>query len=433
MARGVVLALLVVGWVLAALAGCALHPGGQEIAFLRAGQLVAINPDGSDPRMLSSGSVVSFAWSPDHHQLVYRSALHPDTAELVPVSTVGPSDARGALNVISINGGRSTQITPDAPQLTWSDAWWNRNGNRLVYREAFATNDIDATAPAYIVSQADQPVGIARKTLPDAASIPTLSPDGSQAAAIDGDGTLRIGAPGQPGQAVARGALLTLPGTGRPGRVLWQPGQDALLYTTASGSNSSNTAIMLRDAHGATHTITTVPMLLDLAFAPNGGHLLLRAPAGFQLVPLATSATPAWTLPESDPAALAWWSPDGHWLLVQDVAGWRLINVATGSARTLVSYGGAVSSTAVPAQAQWHPAAGSPWSPDGTQFVFVGMSGATWLGKSLPRPNHNGVGLYVASLANGQPASQAMLIGSGADRVPDWSYADPNTTLLVAS
>src|SRR5215469_12428069 len=77
MARGVVLALLVVGWVLAALAGCALHPGGQEIAFLRAGQLVAINPDGSDPRMLSSGSVVSFAWSPDHHQLVYRSALHP--------------------------------------------------------------------------------------------------------------------------------------------------------------------------------------------------------------------------------------------------------------------------------------------------------------------------------------------------------------------
>ena len=213
-----------------ALAGCAVHPGQDEIAFLRGGALIALNPDGSDARTLASGSIVSFAWSPDHSQLVFRTAVGSDVADLLPYGTMGVPDAAGTLQIIGINGGHSIQITPDATGVIWSDAWWNANGNRLLYREALAGTDPEAGAQIYVVSQSDQPAGIARQTVMNDASLPALAPDGSRVAGIDGVGTLSLAVPGKSGQALASGALLTLPGTGRPGRVLWQPGHNALLY-----------------------------------------------------------------------------------------------------------------------------------------------------------------------------------------------------------
>src|SRR5690242_12083750 len=56
------------------LSGCALHPGADEVAFLRGGRLWLVNPDGTGLVRASGGGVVSFAWSPDHHQLVFRTA-----------------------------------------------------------------------------------------------------------------------------------------------------------------------------------------------------------------------------------------------------------------------------------------------------------------------------------------------------------------------
>src|SRR5579859_3805961 len=54
-------------------AACAFHGGGETIAFLRGGELWSINPDGSGAAWLAGGGVVGFAWSPDHHQVVFRS------------------------------------------------------------------------------------------------------------------------------------------------------------------------------------------------------------------------------------------------------------------------------------------------------------------------------------------------------------------------
>ena len=59
------------------LAGCGItiHPGGDEIAFLRGGNLWGLQPDGSNARALATGGIVSIAWSPDHHQVLYRVLL----------------------------------------------------------------------------------------------------------------------------------------------------------------------------------------------------------------------------------------------------------------------------------------------------------------------------------------------------------------------
>jgi Tol biopolymer transport system component len=420
------LALLFAAITCAALTGCGVHPGGQQIAFLRTGALIALNPDGSNARTLASGSIVSFAWSPDHQQLVYRMAKGGGAADLVPTATVGVPDAAGSLVVTSINGGRGVGITPDASELAWSDAWWNVNGNRLLYRQEFADVDAGAAAPVYVLSQADQPAGIARKPLYNAIGMPALAADGSQVAAIDAGGTLRLGPPGQTGQAVATGALLTLPNTGREGRVLWQPEQDRLLYTSANGAN---TDIVLRDPHGGARTITTVPALLDMAFTPDGSAVLLRTPDAFELWQAVQQPRQRFTLPEQDDAALAWWSPNGHQLLVRDATGIRVVDVATGAARTLLAYNAGEAGTAIPAQARWHPAVESPWSPDGTSIVFAATDEATWQGKPLPAPRSGAFGLYVAPISGGQP----MLIDSGNDRAPSWSTLNPATAVLAAS
>ncbi|HEX6123043.1 MAG TPA: LpqB family beta-propeller domain-containing protein [Ktedonobacterales bacterium] len=417
---------LLIGLASAALAGCGLHPGGQQIALLRAGQLIALNPDGSNPRTLASGGIVSFAWSPDHQRLVYREATG-SAGDLAPTTTVGALEAAGGLVVTSINGGRGVRITPDASDLAWSDAWWNVQGNRLLYRQEFADVEADAAAPVYVLSQDDQPAGIARKPLYGAAGLPAVAPDGSQVAYIDASGTLRVGPPGQTGRQIATGALLTLPTTGRAGRVLWQPGQNRLLYVTSDGAN---TAIVLRDLQGGgARTIATVPALLDMAFAPDGTAVLLRTPEGFELWQAGPHPGRSFAFAERDAAALAWWSPDGRHLLVRDGAGIRLVDTGSGAVRTLLAYNTGESGTAIPAHARWQPAVGSPWSPDGTRIAFVGMAGATWQGKPLPAPHGATYGLYVADLSGGPPT----LIDSGDDRAPGWSTLDPATALLAAS
>jgi hypothetical protein len=196
----------------------------------------------------------------------------------------------------------------------------------------------------------------------------------------------------------------------------------------------SDISLVLRAISGGQKVIASVPELLDAACSPDGSRVLLHVPTAFQLWPVSSPASaPIYSIPESDPAAVAWWSPDGHWLLVQDVSGWRLTNAATGSTQTLVHYAGGATSAGIPAQAQWHPAAGSPWSLDSTRFVFVAASETTWLSKPLAHPAHSGLGLYVASVANGHPTAHPTRIDSGSDRVPSWSYADPSTTFLVAA
>jgi Tol biopolymer transport system component len=403
-------------------AACSVQPGGELLAFLRDGQLFVTAADGSNLREIAHGDIVSGAWSPDHHQLVFRAGKQAfaTAASLAPGGTRGNPDAVSDLYVTSVSGGAPLRISPDASAFARSDAWWNPNGNRLLYREEY---DAPQTVPVYIVSQADQPVGIARKPVADVVSIPVLSPDGSQVAGIDAAGNLRLGAPSGEGKVVATGLPRALPVTNRPARVLWQPHATALLYPTAA---SGGMTLMLRDLNGNARTVATVPALLDAAFSPDGAHLLIRTPQDLELWPVTPGSRAAWRIAEADPLALPWWSPDGRQLLLQDGAGWRLVDVASGKVTSLLSAASAAQSAPT---SRWHPAAGSPWSPDGTRFVFVSNSLARWQGHALSTPKGS-AGIYVARIgaASGE---QPTLVASGNVCAPTWSYLDPSTVFLV--
>lgn len=412
---------LVVCLAVTLLSGCGLENGSNTIAFLRDKTLWAIDPDGSNLRALARGNIVSVAWSPDHHQYVIRYAQ--PYAPPAPLSMLGAPDAPGDLGVGSINGGTVVQITPGLAGLSRSDAWWNANGNRLVYRESLI--GVGAVGATYVVSQADQPVGIARKPVAQNAGLPVLSPDGSRVATVDSQGNVYLGAPGAAGSVVATGALLTMPGSNRPARLLWQPQHNALLYL-GSGAHST-AALELLTIGGAKRSLGEIPGLLDLAFSPDGSRLLLRTTQGFAVWSVEHPGQALFSWTEDDPAALPWWSPAGGRILMQDSGGWKLVDIAKRNIRPLVTIPGATP-TDIAGVTSWRPAAGSPWEATGARFVFVASAQTLWQGKSLPAPHGSATGLYVADLTSNHAPT---LIDSGADRMPQWSYLDPSTTFLV--
>lgn len=407
-----------------ALAGCGpLHSGADTIAYLRGGQLWVAWSDGTHPRLIAAG-VVGYAWSPDHHELVYRTITEGSIPPLAPQSVRIAPDLPANVGVASISGGTPLQISPVGAVLR-SDAWWDANGNRVVYRESGAA----VNAPQYVVSQVDQVFGIARKPLLDDASIPAVAPDGKRVAVLDPQGAVRVGAPSTPGTVVASGALLTLPDTGRPAHLLWRPHSDEVVYPAAA--TGGGVALMAVSAAGGTPRILLrVPQLLDTAFSPDGGTLLVRTPSEFELWQLGAGA-PFFTWREADPYALPWWAPDGRALLVHDAAGWQLVDVSKRTARSVLAY---TTATATPSgtPVDWRPAADSPWSPDGAHIVLAGAAGDTWQGRPLPSPTGGPNGLYVASYSAGT-FSAATLVVSGDDAAPSWSTLDPSETFLVSA
>lgn len=212
--------------------------------------------------------------------------------------------------------------------------------------------------------------------------------------------------------------------------MLWQPHHDALLYATAV---SDGVAVLLKGFGGDTRTLLTVSHLLDAAFSPDGSRLLVRTPQEFSLWSVAQPNAPLFSWPEADPAAVAFWSPDGHNLLVENASGSQLVRPAARSVTPLLAY----ASEANPHTAQppllWHPATGSPWSADGTRIVFVAASGDTWHGSGLPRPSGGATGLYVGTINGDGTPGAARLIDPQGDAAPSWSYADPSTTFLLPS
>lgn len=415
--------------VAALLAGCAIHPGAAQIAYLRGDQLWVVNPDGSDPRQLAPRDIISFSWSPDHHELVFR--YHAGAGVAVSGAMWAPAEGVSELAVTSISGGQPTQITPSSQTLARSDAWWDPQGNRLLYRE-YIPNAGSMIAPIYIESQNDQPVGIARKVMIGAATLPTLSADGARVAVIDPGGAMRVGPAAQAGAIVANGALTSLANGARPARLLWSPRGDALIYPSA-GENGA-TALTLLDlaAQNRRLEITSVSGLRDAAFSPDGALLLLDTETGYLIWPIGGQA-PRAVINEADPLAQAYWSPDGRWLLIEDHTGARLIRTSDWSAQATLTYASPLAEPQTSDATPWRPAASSPWSADSAAFTFA-SGAANWQGKSLATPADSAVtGLYVEQVSQTAPQGAPTLIASGLITAPGWSYPDPSTTLLQAA
>lgn len=419
-----VAATLLFGVMLVGISSCGIHSGGGEIAFLRDGALWTIQPDGSNSVYIAGNKVVGFAWSPNHHELVYRSGASAYLAAQgrSPASALGAPDAPSVISVASINGGAAIQISPDLDATLRGDAWWDPSGHRLLYAEYAG---VAGSQPSYIQSQADQPAGIARKLVANAVTLPAISPDGKQIAVIDAQGNVRLGSAESQTRVVATGALITLPQVARPARVLWQPRHNALLYATASPGGVS---LRLSDlTAGHTTLIGTTAEALDYAFSPDGARLLVRTPDALEVWNVTQPGPPEHMWSESDDFALAWWSPDGSAVLVQDHSGWWLGDTKSWTFDRLLTE--SPTSDAPPTNvASWHPAADSPWSADGTRMVFSSGAGM-WRGQSLTPPRTGAFGLYVAEPRN--TTSQPRLLDSGLDSAASWSYADPSTTFLV--
>lgn len=410
---------------LVALAGCSLHPGGEQIAWQVGSQLWVANPDGSDARLIAGGGVAGFSWSPDHHELAYRttSGANPVPAGAPWAAAETPSE----IAISSISGGTPTQITPNANGLTRSDAWWNTQGNRLLYREYGAGA---ALAPVYYDSQNDQPVGIARKAVLHSASLPTLAPDGQRVAVIDPTGDLRVGPPTQTGSVMARGAVPYLPGTGRPARLLWRPNHDQIVYPTAGDGADATTLRLLDLASGKSTPITSLTGLEDASFSPDGASLLLHTASGLLIWPLGAQAPQA-SIADSDPLLQAWWSPNARWLLTADASGLRLYSAARhwASVATL-TYATPLREPQVSSNTPWRPETINPWSSDGTALVFASPA-ARWQSASLPAPRAGSAGVYVEQISANGPTGSLALIASGDVTTPSWSSVDPSTALLT--
>ncbi|MGZ3666585.1 MAG: hypothetical protein ACXVDA_19120, partial [Ktedonobacterales bacterium] len=108
------------------------------------------------------------------------------------------------------------------------------------------------------------------------------------------------------------------------------------------------------------------------------------------------------------------------------------VDVTSKLVTPLLVYNSPLPAQSIDPSDSWHPATGSPWSPDGARIVFACESRATWRGKALPTTKGGGVGLYVAALTDAGGDTPA-LIDSHAVSAPSWSSPDPSSAFLVSA
>jgi tricorn protease len=97
--------------------GTSFAPDGKRVAFIRAGRLWTMNPDGSDPKTLvDQTQVIDFEWSPDSKWIVYSRMDGSFASELYILPAAG-GPARNVTRYATYNAG-----------VTWS-----RANNKLAF------------------------------------------------------------------------------------------------------------------------------------------------------------------------------------------------------------------------------------------------------------------------------------------------------------
>jgi tricorn protease len=116
--------------------GISFSPDGTRVAFLRAGKLVTMNPDGGGEKILvGQGQVFDYEWSPDGKWIVYARTDGSFASELYIIPATGATAKDPARNVTRFamyNGG-----------VTWS-----KTGNKL----AFISQRTQNSPSAYVMS-----------------------------------------------------------------------------------------------------------------------------------------------------------------------------------------------------------------------------------------------------------------------------------------
>lgn len=410
--------------------------GNEEIAFLRNGNLWTINPGGANAfeAVTQSTPILGYGLSPGHQLFVFRT-LDASFAKTYAGShlAVNPltglaGDVPAALNSVGIDGGTPIPIILSTPRLARSNAWWSPNGSRLLYREGASPTLGSPALVTWFVSQNDQPEGIARKTLLDSFSMPSINADGSLTVGNSLQGIFTTTLAGTDLKFVQRGALSGHPLPATLERVLWQPahGNPALLYALQPNSQGMITLVLRTDG-GQTRILTTCNCF-QFTWSPDGNQVLYSTPQGYTILNIQGGNSFGF---EAEHGAVPYWSPDGRTLLLDGLHTLTLVRIADRQTRVLLSDGQAPVTTDAPLPnpaAFLQPLANSLWNIDGRRFVVVTRGRTLWQGQRL----NSGDGLYTVSLnAQGLPQGLPFLVDqNGRDIQPGWSYENPNTSFL---
>jgi hypothetical protein len=443
----IIITLMILSLLCAATAACSPgHLGGNEIAFLRDGQLWTIDPDGANAFAIVGNNppVLGYGWSPTHQILSFRTldSTFATTAAAKHL-TINPvtglvEDAPGSLNTIGIDGGVPIPIMLSNSAVQFSSAWWNPAGNRLLYRQAYP-GDHNPTTMQWWVSQDDQPAGIARKSLPNSFSIPSLSSYNSTAIGNSNAGVFTTAIDGTNLQ-----LLLPIKLSGHPlpatlERILWQPGHPnplflyAITHTATSTPSAQNrpltVQLVLNDIHGH-QTIVTTCRCQQFAWSPDGNTILYSTGSTDTVFNIQKATSFSFV---AENGSVPYWSPDSRFLLLDGLHTLTLLDVVTQQQKLLLSDGISPAGASItPASeltinALVQPVANNVWSANSRNFLFLTRGRFLWQGEN----GSTGKGLYTVSINDkGQLQGSPTVVDSGNDTQAGWTYENPNTSFV---
>jgi len=116
--------------------GLSFAPNGKSIAFLRAGKLITMKPDGTEEKVLiKDGTVLDYEWSPDGQWICYSRMDGYFASELFIIPATGATPADPPRNI--------TRFATYNAGITWS-----RTGNKLSFISQRRRN----SSGAYVLS-----------------------------------------------------------------------------------------------------------------------------------------------------------------------------------------------------------------------------------------------------------------------------------------
>lgn len=427
------------------------HLGSAIIAFIRNGHLWTIDPNGANAFEIVAQDtpVVGYSWSPTHHMLTFRT-LDADFAKTSTAKHLTSQPMTGLIgdtasveNTIGVDGGTSVPIAFSNPHINYSNALWNPNGTRLLYRQTIQGAQSNPLTAQWFISQNDQPGGIALKPFPASYAIPSFSYL-SQHPLVLGNNDRGIFTTTLAGTNVHYLTHNPLPGHPLPAsleRILWQPAhQDqSFLYATSIPSPSAQPSnavdrptvqLILSTVDGQSTTLATCTCT-QFAWSPDGNSVLYSTDTTYTILNLQNNISWNVTMEEG---SIPYWSPDSQFLLLDGPHTLQLLSIVKQRQYTLLhddqgsmQEPGNLSANLPSPSALLQPIPNSVWASDSRHFLFLTHNRLLWQG----HPLHAGNGLYTMAIHNdGYLQGSPTLVDAGNDSQVGWTYQDANTSFL---
>ena len=394
--------------------------GSNVIAFLRAGNLWTIDPNGANAFEVEKldTAIVGYSWSPSHQIFAFR-ALYQDFAKTATAKHLSAQpitgqvgDVPGSENTIGVDGGEPIPIAFSSTDIGYSNTFWNTNSTRLLYRQSAVTASTEGVNPLatnWFVSQSDQPGGIALKELPRTFSIPSVSYDSSNYLTIEHSpkGIFTTTLAGTQKHILVSGAVPGHPLPATLERILWQPqhqNQSFVYAITDPLAATQEQELILRTTDGHITPLTTCTCT-QFAWSPDGNYLLYTTGTDYTLLNITSKAT---FHVAGENGSVPYWSPDGQFLILE-------------GQHTLQD------SSLVGSDTLLQPVPNNIWSAERRHFLFLTGQRLFWQGQKLSQ----GKGMYTVSIDDqGHPQGFPTLVDTGNDSQAGWTYQDANTSFL---